>query len=279
MMRDFRSIGAWFAAAACVVSLVAGCKRLKTGAVEHFAEEHACPEDRIEVEPREGLRRSQFEGQREEAPAEVRSDPQRLAMWQTQRDESDERLDAACDIFAVRGCGHEAILCCNHPSSGRHTSIGRVSCLEVSVPAVTEKPAVVKPAPVATEELAVARPAGAPNDLPTRSGLIELKPNVISNGDLRGSGDAKVAVSKVLKSKGSAVRQCYEQALRNNPDEGGEVKVSFTVDTAGTVTEVNISGAAGGFAGCIRGKFMGIRGLPLLPAPQSFTQSYVFNQN
>ena len=154
-----------------------------------------------------------------------------------------------------------------------------VWCSQVSAPAVTEKPAVARPAPVVTEELAVARPAGAPNDLHPHSGLTYLKSNVISNGDLRGSGDAKVAVAKVLKSKNSAVRQCYEQALRNNPDEGGEIKVSFTVGTAGTVTGVNISGAAGGFASCIRGKFTGIRGLPLLPAPQSFTQSYVFNKN
>ena len=108
----------------------------------------------------------------------------------------------------------------------------------------------------------------------------EAKINISLNaGEMGGSGEAKTDVAKVVSRKNSAVQRCYEQALRDNPDEGGKIKVSFTVGTAGTVTEVNVSGATGGFADCIRSKFMGIRGLPLLPAPQSFTQSYVFSKN
>ena len=94
-----------------------------------------------------------------------------------------------------------------------------------------------------------------------------------------GTGEAKADVAKVISRKNSAVQRCYEAALRDNPDEGGKVKVSFTVGTAGTVTDVSVSGASGGFSECIKNKFMGIRGLPLLAAPQSFNQAYVFSKN
>ncbi len=93
------------------------------------------------------------------------------------------------------------------------------------------------------------------------------------------AGGSKGDVGKVIARKAGAVKQCYEGALRDNPDIGGKVKVSFTVGTAGTVTDVNVSGAEGGFADCIKGKFMGIRGLPILASPSSFSQSYVFSKN
>ena len=105
----------------------------------------------------------------------------------------------------------------------------------------------------------------------------EVKVSLFS--DTGGTGEFKADVGKIVSRKNQAVQRCYENALRDNPDEGGKIKVSFTVGTAGTVTEVNVSGASGAFADCIKGKFMGIRGLPLLPAPQSFTQSYVFSKN
>jgi len=101
----------------------------------------------------------------------------------------------------------------------------------------------------------------------------------LDTGALGGDGEGKGDVAKVVSRKNSAVQRCYEQALRENPDVGGKVKVTFTVGTAGTVTEVNVSGATGAFAECIKSKFMGIRGLPILGAPQSFTQSYIFSQS
>lgn len=87
---------------------------------------------------------------------------------------------------------------------------------------------------------------------------------------------AKAEVAKVVLRKTSAIKQCYERALRDNPDTGGKVKVTFTVGTAGTVIEANVSGADGGFGDCIRGKFMAIRGLPILPSPATFSQQYIF---
>ncbi len=98
------------------------------------------------------------------------------------------------------------------------------------------------------------------------------------SSDTSGSGEAKADVAKIISRKNSAVQRCYEQALRDNPDTGGKVKVTFTVGTEGTITDVSISGASGGFADCIKAKFEAIRGLPTLPSPQTFGQSYVFSK-
>ncbi len=105
-----------------------------------------------------------------------------------------------------------------------------------------------------------------------------VKIKLSSGGVEGGEGESRGEVGKVISRKNSAVQQCYERALRDNPEEGGKVKVSFTVGTAGTVTDVSVSGASGGFSDCIKNKFMAIRGLPILASPQSFNQSYVFTQ-
>lgn len=101
----------------------------------------------------------------------------------------------------------------------------------------------------------------------------------LSAGALGGSGAGKSGVARVIARKNSAVRRCYESALRKTPGLSGKVKVRFTVGTAGTITSVTVMGASGGFSSCIKKKFQRIRGLPLLPAPQSFTQSYVFTKS
>ena len=107
----------------------------------------------------------------------------------------------------------------------------------------------------------------------------EKEVKVTMSGSIGGSGSGKADIGKIISRKNSAVRRCYETALRTNPGLSGKVSVSFTVGTAGTVTSVNVLGASGEFADCISTKFSHIRGLPLLPSPQSFTQSYVFTKN
>ncbi len=101
----------------------------------------------------------------------------------------------------------------------------------------------------------------------------------ISSGALGGSGEAKSEIGKIIGRKNSAVQRCYETGLRDNPNLSGKVTVQFTVGTGGTITSVNVMGASGEFADCIKSKFMNIRGLPLLASPQSFTQGYVFTKS
>ena len=99
------------------------------------------------------------------------------------------------------------------------------------------------------------------------------------DGDDGGDGSGKGEIAKKIAGRAAAVKACYEAALRDNPDVSGKVKVSFTVGTAGTITDVTVSGAEGGFKDCIEGKFRSIRGLPLLPAPKQFNQSFVFTKS
>ncbi len=99
------------------------------------------------------------------------------------------------------------------------------------------------------------------------------------DGDDGGDGSGKDNIAKKVAGRAAAVKACYEAALRDNPDVSGKVKVSFTVGTAGTITDVTVSGAEGGFKDCIEGKFKSIRGLPLLPAPKQFNQSFVFTKS
>ncbi len=114
--------------------------------------------------------------------------------------------------------------------------------------------------------------------LPMRKKM-EKKINVrLSAGTLGGSGAGRHGVARVVARKNSAVRRCYEAALRRNPSLGGRIKVMFTVGTAGTVTKVVVAGAQGMFADCIKRKFSRIRGLPLLPEPADFSIPYIFSQ-
>ena len=86
---------------------------------------------------------------------------------------------------------------------------------------------------------------------------------------------AKRTVAHIIASRNPAIRHCYEMALRENPGEGGKVRVGILVGTAGDVTDVSVSGASGPMAECIKTKLKKLE-LPPLPAPQLFNQSYVF---
>ncbi len=109
---------------------------------------------------------------------------------------------------------------------------------------------------------------------------VEKKINIsLDASGLEGGGSDKQGVARIISRKNSAIQRCYENALRANPGLSGKVTVRFVVGTAGTVTTVTVLGASGGFASCIQGKFKAIRGLPLLPSPQSFVQSYVFTKS
>ncbi len=108
-----------------------------------------------------------------------------------------------------------------------------------------------------------------------REAVAQIKLGGLDGDD---AGGSKGDIGKAISRKAGVVKQCYEAALRDNPEIGGKVVVGFTVGTAGTVTAVNISGAEGGFSDCIRAKFMNIRGLPILAAPQNFSQAYVFSK-
>ena len=134
-----------------------------------------------------------------------------------------------------------------------------------------EKVAAGKPGGFGAREAAAVKDEGKKKEEAT----VQVR---LSSGGMDGPGENKAEVGKVVSRKNSAVQRCYEEALRDNPDEGGKVKVTFTVGTEGTVTDVSVSGASGKFSDCIKARFSAIRGLPLLASPQTFSQSYVFSK-
>ena len=117
------------------ITLGLGCKRLKTGAQEQFAQKYSCPEARVEVRPRTDLRWSDVVGVTASdttPPVEVKSDPERLAKWKKDREdqarETRERLDEI-DVFEARGCDHSELLGCWHPGNEEgNIQTNEVSC-------------------------------------------------------------------------------------------------------------------------------------------------------
>ena len=104
--------------------------------------------------------------------------------------------------------------------------------------------------------------------------------------DVRRDGAVELQVPAgvdVVLAPGGSARpmppNCYEKALRDQPDLDGKVAVRFTVGTAGTVTDAHVIGATGEFAGCIRHVLLNARGLPILAAPAQFSHAYVFSKN
>ncbi len=90
--------------------------------------------------------------------------------------------------------------------------------------------------------------------------------------------EEKPEIGRVIARKNAAIQRCYDQALRENPNEGGKIRVTFTVGTEGSVTEVSVAGGSPGLAACIEARFLAIRGLPLLSAQKIFVQTYVLNR-
>ncbi|WP_437956597.1 hypothetical protein WME76_35195 [Sorangium sp. So ce119] len=71
--------------------------------------------------------------QREAPPAEVQSDPGRLAKWNADRAEQDAETRKTLDdldVFQVRGCEHDELVACGHPSSGDGVATDEVVCFQ-----------------------------------------------------------------------------------------------------------------------------------------------------
>ncbi len=122
-----------------------------------------------------------------------------------------------------------------------------------------------------------AKTGRVPSAAPPQS--VKPGPGWMATEDAPDWSDDKSLIAKRVAAKSAAVKQCYEAAVKASPDKdlpAGRVKVAFTVGTTGTITDVNVTGADGPFAACIADIFKKIRGLPVLAAPQTHSQTYVF---
>lgn len=104
-----------------------GCKSLKSGAQEEFSEHYSCPKSRVTVKETSGV--SPFGAVGQSPPAEVASDPGRLAEWKKNQKKKAAAVAKMCDAFEAEGCGHKVTYCCSYPRQNGHA--GRVMCKEV----------------------------------------------------------------------------------------------------------------------------------------------------
>jgi hypothetical protein len=115
------------------LATLGACKRLETGAREHFERTDSCPKERIAVRERADLAASSLllAPVRVEPPDDVAADPGRLAIWKREQAAGRTFYDARFTVFEARGCGRTALLACTHPNAERGgTALGRVVCIE-----------------------------------------------------------------------------------------------------------------------------------------------------
>ncbi len=99
--------------------LISGCKQLKQGAIEAHSQTYSCPEDRIETRKRDDLDAYTLIVGASEANAEVKADPERLAVWQKAEAKKRNDWNSSVDVFETTGCGHATIHACYHPATMR----------------------------------------------------------------------------------------------------------------------------------------------------------------
>ena len=136
-MTRFRNPATAFLMRAALMAplAMAGCKSSETGARETFAREFSCPEDRVEVRARKDLSFGDFmPGKKQEPPAEVKADPDRLAKWNADRKKGRSGFDNF-DMVEAKGCGHEQIYGCKHPAADRGgIKTSEVACVKPPSP-------------------------------------------------------------------------------------------------------------------------------------------------
>jgi hypothetical protein len=100
---------------------LAACKSKSAGAREVFGSKYSCPDDRITLKPRPDINPGEALTpagwlKPKTPPAEVKSDPGRLAKWKADEDERIERLRGGYsdyEMFEVSGCDHTSVLGCH----------------------------------------------------------------------------------------------------------------------------------------------------------------------
>lgn len=109
---------------------------------------------------------------------------------------------------------------------------------------------------------------------------VQIKANVGSGSISGQEGTGQIdrnSVTAVFSRRKSAIKSCYERALKTNPNLKGKVTIKFTIGPAGRITDISVAQNTTGDAGvgeCIIGKVRAWRFEP--PSGGSVTFSYPF---
>lgn len=114
-------------------ALLVACTGREGAARDKFEKDYLCPAEKITISKIENMTLHELKQRLSadapaQAPAEIRHDPARLAVWQKQQDEQEHTLrwvDGRFHLYRINGCGHDAIYACEFLRSERGSWRGR----------------------------------------------------------------------------------------------------------------------------------------------------------
>lgn len=131
-------------ALAAALAAVSACKALDEGAKEELSHRYSCPMERVQVRRRTDVKPYDLAFGRlgpSKPSDEVAADPGRLALWEKDEREKRSRWNSSFEVYEVRGCGHQVLYSCAHPTdTDGGTLVGQVSCSEGEYPAGARQP-------------------------------------------------------------------------------------------------------------------------------------------
>ena len=95
-----------------------GCQGMDDCAQETFSKQFSCPKGSVTVRERKDVDGwAVTHDPPPEPPKEVADDPARLQVWkQNQAEQRDQFNKTTHDVYEAKGCNHEALYACRHPS-------------------------------------------------------------------------------------------------------------------------------------------------------------------
>jgi hypothetical protein len=96
-----------------------GCQSMSDCAQETFSKEFSCPKDSVAVRERNDVDGwAVTHDPPPNPPKEIEEDPARYQVWKQDQAEEREQFNKTMhDIYEAKGCKHEALYACGHPSN------------------------------------------------------------------------------------------------------------------------------------------------------------------
>lgn len=101
-----------------ILAFLGACANIEDGAREKFSADFSCPTDRVTVKVRSDLNSMEFRfgvQPKPEPPAEIKSDPARLALWEEQQKKdkaATDRVNEVDKVVEASGCEKKAFYIC-----------------------------------------------------------------------------------------------------------------------------------------------------------------------
>lgn len=121
------SAGAVLGLVSLLAACTQGCKSNEQAARETFSKDSSCPSERVTAVARPELSAYDLTFGKSAPPANIASDPARVAMWQADQDKTRKGWDDRMRVVEVGGCDEKKYYQC---ASGKHGT----SCSGMTAP-------------------------------------------------------------------------------------------------------------------------------------------------